>query len=108
MHHLLDNPADQLACQLRAAVLGVDHEKAARLSAEYTAAVRDQWIQLSAEQRAVSPLPQQSIELLAWVREMALMQHAMAAGHLAMVEGAGRRLAARALYLQTAALESRR
>lgn len=108
MPPLLDNPADQLACELRAAVLGVDHEKATRLSAQYTAAVRDQWTQLSAGERAVSPLPRQSMELLTWVREMALMQQAMAEAQLGMVEGAGRRLAARGLYLQTAALEAHR
>jgi hypothetical protein len=98
-----DNAAD-LARELRAAVLAGDHEKATRLTVEYAAALREHWMTLSAAQRAASALPKQSLELLGWVRDMTLMQQAMAAQHLAMVEKAGRYQTARASYLRSAAL----
>ncbi len=105
----LDKTApDDLARELRAAVLGSDHTKAARLSVEYTAAVQRHWTALSNGERAASSLPKLSIELLTWAREITLMQQAMAARHLSDVETACRQLTARALYLQTAALDSQR
>ena len=101
-------PSDRLACELRAAVLAGNHEKAERLTVEYSAALREHWSMLSQQERAASPLPKQSLELLTWVREMTLMQQAMAADHLAMAGRASRSLAARALYLQLASLDARR
>jgi hypothetical protein len=98
---------DDLARRLRAAVLASDHEKAERLTGEYAEAVREHWISLSAGERAASFVPKQSLELLGWVRDMTLMQQAMAAEQLAFVEQANRRLTARALYLQTSALDAR-
>jgi hypothetical protein len=109
MPQLLDKMAlDKLARDLRAAVLGSDHEKATRLTVEYSEALGQHWTLLSSEERALSALPKQSSELLNWAREMTLMQHAMAAGHLALVEKASRQLSARARYLQLAALDSGR
>jgi hypothetical protein len=99
---------DDLARELRAAVLASDHEKAERWTLEYAAALGRHWRSLSTRERAASSLPKQSLELLTWAREMTLMQHAIAAEHLSMVERAGRRLTARSLYLQSAALEARR
>ena|ERR1700689_378293 len=95
---------DNVARELRAAVLASNHEKATRLTAEYTVAVRAHWTTLSAQERAASTLPKQSLELLAWVREMTIMQQALAAHHLAAVEKASRYHTARALSLQSAAL----
>ena len=103
----MPQPPDNLARQLRAAVLASDHAKAARLAVEYTAALGEYWTTLSSAERAASPLPKQSLELLTWVREMTIMQQAMtAAASLALVEKASRYLTARALYLQSAALDS--
>jgi ferric iron reductase protein FhuF len=102
MRQLLDN----LARELRAAVLASDHEEASRLGAAYTEALARYWAQLSESDRAVSPIPQQSLELLAWVRQMTLMQHAMTGEQLAAVTEAARRENARALYLTTATLEA--
>jgi hypothetical protein len=99
---------DPVAHDLRAAVLASDHVKATRLAVEYGEAVRLQWMQLSAGERAASSLPKVSSELLTWAREITLMQQAMAASHLSEVEMAGRQLTARALYLQTAALDALR
>jgi hypothetical protein len=104
----MPQPPDNLSRALRAAVLASDHEKAERLTVEYTEALRQYWTALSPEERAASSIPKQALELLNWVREMTLMQQAMSAEHLSMVERASRHLAARALYLQTAALDARR
>ena len=98
--------SDKLACELRAAVLAENHEKAERLAAQYTDAVHLSWILLPAGERAVSPLPKQSLELLTWVREMTIMQQALAAQHLAVVEKASRYQMARALYLRSAAFDA--
>jgi len=100
----MPQPLDSLACQLRAAVLASDHEKASRLTVEYSAALAHFWTGLPKEERAASSLPKQSLELLNWVRDMTLMQQAMAAQHLALAQNANRRLTARALYLETSAL----
>jgi hypothetical protein len=96
--------ADNLARELRGAVLAGDHAKATRLTLEYSAALRQHWMTLSAGQRGASALPKQSLELLGWVRDMTIMQQAMAAQHLAMVQKAGRYQTARASYLRAAAL----
>ena len=92
---------DSLERELRAAVLANDHEKATRLTVEYTAALREHWEALTARERAASPLPKQSLELLAWAREMTIMQQALAAQHLAAVERASRYQTARVLYLRS-------
>jgi len=97
---------DNLARELRAAVLASDHEKATRLTVEYSAALQEDWRTLSAFERAASPLPRQSRELLTWVRDMTIMQQALAAQHLAAVDKACRYQTARALYLRSAALEA--
>ena len=101
----MPQPPDDLARELRAAVLASDHESATRLTLEYTEALRDHWSELSTAQQAASTLPKQSLELLNWVRDMALMHHAIASRQLAMVEAAQRNLAVRSLYSE-AALET--
>jgi len=98
---------DNLARELRAAVLANDHQNATRLTVEYSEALREYWMTLSAQERADSTLPKQSLELLTWVRDMTLMQQAMAAEHLAVVERASRYQAARLLYLRSAAVDAR-
>jgi hypothetical protein len=97
---------NQLASELRAAVLGSDHDQAARLADQYTAAVSRQWMLMSPADRASSGLPKQSRELLTWARDVAIMQHAMAATHLSAIETAHRYLTARANYLRSAALDA--
>jgi hypothetical protein len=104
----MPQPPDNLAHDLRAAVLASDHEEAARLTVEYTEAMGRHWMLLSDQERAASPLPKQSLELLTWVREMTMMQHALSAEHLSIIETASRYQAARALYTQSAALVDRR
>lgn len=108
MRPMPDNLApDRLAHDLRAAVLGGDHPAALRLVAEYTEALREYWTALPPAERAVSTVPQQSLELMKWVRDMTLMQRAMTGEHLRIVEKFMRYQTARAQYLQSAALDRR-
>jgi hypothetical protein len=100
----MPQPLDNIARDLRAAVLGGDHELAARLTEEYTGAVRIQWESMTADEREGSRLPRQSNELLTWARDVAIMQHGMAGQHLAALEMAHRYLSARANYLKAASL----
>ena len=100
----MPQPPDKLARQLRAAVLASDHEKATRLTVEYSTALREQWATLSPQERAASPLPKQSLELLTWVRDMTIVQQALATQHLALVAKASRYQTARSLYLRSATL----
>jgi hypothetical protein len=103
----MPQPPDNLAHQLRAAVLANHHEKATRLSVEYTEALRQYWMTLSTKERAASPVLKQSLELVKWAREMTIMQRAMAAQHLRVIDKAIRYRTARALYLQSPALDPR-
>ena len=100
-----DLDPNHLARELRGAVLGNDHVQAARLAEQYTAAVSRQWELMSPGERASSSLPKQSRELLTWARDVAIMQHAMAAMHLSAIEKAHRYLNARVHYLRSAALD---
>ncbi len=100
----MPQPLDNLAREFRAAVLGSDHNRATRLAEQYAQEVSRQWTHMSAAERASSGLPKQSSELLTWARDVAIMQHAMAATHLSAIDKANRYLAARANYLQSASL----
>ena len=98
---------DRIAHGLRAAVLAADHAKAMQLSTEYVEAVSQSWMALSSAERRTSQLPKQSLELLGWVREMTIMQRAMAGEQLRIAARASRYQTARAQYLQSAALATR-
>ena len=97
---------DNLARDLRTAVLGSDHNQAARIAEQYTAALSRQWELMSDAERASSSLPKQARELLTWAREMTLVQQALLAEQLSIVEKASRYLTARALYLRSAGLDA--
>jgi hypothetical protein len=97
-----DLAQDHLARELRAAVLGADHEQAGRLVEQYSAALSGQWALMSPAERASSGLPTQARELLTWARDVTIMQHAMAATHLSAIEKAHRYLTARTNYLRSA------
>jgi len=89
---------DDLAHDLRAAVLASDHPAATHLTVQYTEAVCRRWTLLTAQERSASPLPKQSLDLLTWVREMTLLQQGLTARHLAV---ASRYQNARAVYLRS-------
>lgn len=77
---------DKLAGELRAAILGGDHALANRIAQEYSEAVSRHWETLPPSDRAVSPLPQLARELLTWARGMTIVQRAIAADQLALVQ----------------------
>jgi hypothetical protein len=100
-------PQDKLAHELRAAVLAGDHAKATRVSAEYVEALRRYWMTLAPVERAASELPKLSLELLAWAREVTIVQRAMAGEELRIAAQSRRYQTARVRYLQSAALGMR-
>ncbi len=81
---------DKLSREFRSAVLGGDHDRAARLVSEYTSALRLFWESLPESERAGSLIPLQAQELLTWASGMAGVHRAMAAEQLAIIQKAGR------------------
>ncbi len=79
---------DKLAQELRSAVLGGDHALAGELASEYSAALGGLWESLPERDRAVSLIPRQASELLTWAHRMTLVQRAIAAAQLAVIEKA--------------------
>ena len=77
---------DKIAQEFRAAVLAGDHALAERLACEYSNELRDLWQSLPDSDRAISGLPAQASELLMWGRGMAIVQRAMLAEQLAVLE----------------------
>jgi hypothetical protein len=86
----MPQPPDKIASQLRAAVLAGDHGQAERLVQEYSGALQVFWRALPEAERTASPVPAQVRELLGWAREMTLVQRALTARHLEIVETASR------------------
>ena len=77
---------DNVARELRSAVLAADHVLAGRLASEYTKAVAEVWENLPQRERATSALPDQASELLRWARGMAIVQRAILGEQLAALE----------------------
>ena len=84
----MPQPLDELAREFRAAVLAGDHTLAGRLASEYAQALSHVWEALGEPERAASPLPAQANELLTWAREMTVVQRAMTAEHVAILDKA--------------------
>jgi hypothetical protein len=82
----MSEPLDRITLELRAAVLAGDHTAAQGLVFEYSDAVRQVWEELPEDQRTQSTLPATALECLTWVRGMTVVQRAMAAEQLAVVE----------------------
>jgi len=87
-------PLDALMLEVRSAVLAGDHVAVGRLAEEYAQALSHFWEPLSDVERANSTVPEQALQLLAWTREMAIIQRALTADHMAIVEKASRYLRA--------------
>jgi F0F1-type ATP synthase membrane subunit b/b' len=79
---------DKVARELRGAVLAEDHASAERLAGEYRAALEEAWRALPESARAASSLPQQARETLTWARGMTIVQRAMLAEELAILDKA--------------------
>ncbi len=77
---------DDLIEEFRLAVHAADHIRAGRLAGEYADTVRRLWEAMPEEERAHSPLPRTSRELLTWARGMTIVQRAIAGEQLAVVQ----------------------
>ena len=77
---------DELIPELRAAVLAADHARADRLACDYAEAVRQLWETLPEPERAASPLPRATRELLTWARGMTIVHRAIAGEQFAVVQ----------------------
>jgi hypothetical protein len=82
MHQALD----KIARELRSAVLAADHVLAGRLASEYREALADAWQSVPQSVRAASPLPAQASEMLTWARGMTIVQRAILAEQLAVLD----------------------
>jgi hypothetical protein len=74
--------------ELRAAVIAHDHARADRAVSRFGEVVRDYWESLPERERAISSLPARTRELLAWAREMTLIQRNLAADQFAALQKA--------------------
>jgi len=95
---LLASPADndlsgsleRASLELRAAVIAADHARAERAVTHYVEAVQQFWEALPEQERFSSQIPARTRELLAWAREMALIQRNLAADQYAVLQKARR------------------
>jgi hypothetical protein len=81
---------EQAARELRAAVMAVDHARAEGAVHRYVEAVRRSWEALPDQERAVSAIPARACELLAWARQMTLIQRNLATDQHRVLQKASR------------------
>jgi hypothetical protein len=74
--------------ELRAALIAADHVRAENAVSQYVEAVRQVWESLPEQERAGSTIHARTRELLAWAREMALIQRNLAADQYAVLQKA--------------------
>jgi hypothetical protein len=73
---------DKVSRELRTAVLGGDHVLAGQLASEYMGALGQLWESLPESERAAAR------DLLVWAHQMTVVQRAIAAAQLAVIEKA--------------------
>ena len=88
--NLLSGSLERASLELRAAVIAADHVRAERAVSHYVEAVRQVWEVLPEQERVASQIPGRTRELLAWAREMALIQRNLAADQYAVLQKARR------------------
>ena len=98
---------DKISRELRSAVLAGDQVRTGELAAEYVTAFERVWLSLTQSERAVSSLPQQVRELMAWIREVTIIQRSLNAQQLAIVENAIRYQPAGPLQSRSRAVQVR-
>jgi len=86
----LTGSLERASLELRAAVIAADHARAERAVSDYVEAVRQVWENLPEQERGSSQIPSRTRELLAWAREMALIQRNLAADQYAALQKARR------------------
>jgi len=77
---------DEIAQELRSAVLAADYALAGQLASEYTKSLAEYWQSLPEPERAASTLARQASELLTWARGMTIVQRAILGEQLAVLE----------------------
>jgi hypothetical protein len=82
----LSGTLERASLELRAAVIAADHARAERAVNHYVEAVQQFWEALPEQERVSSQIPARSRELLAWAREMALIQRHLAADQYAVLQ----------------------
>jgi hypothetical protein len=86
----LNGDLERAGRELRAAVLAVDHARAEAAVHRYVKAVRQSWEALPEQEREISSIPARACELLAWARQMTLIQRNLAADQYRAVQKASR------------------
>ena len=81
---------ERAARELRAAVIAADHTRAEGAVHRYVEAVRQSWEALPDHERGSSSIPARACELLAWARQMTLIQRNLAADQYGVVQKASR------------------
>jgi hypothetical protein len=81
---------DNISREFRAAILASDHALAGRLASEYAATIEQTWLSMPEAERATSCIPQLCDELLSWAHQMTVVQRALAADQLAVIQKACR------------------
>ncbi len=81
---------ERAARELRAAVIAADHARAEGAVHRYIEAVRQNWEALPDQERGNSSIPARACELLAWARQMTLIQRNLAADQYGVVQKASR------------------
>jgi hypothetical protein len=79
-------PPDKLSKKFRSAVLAGDHLGAEQLVLQYVEALREMWESLPERERAASLVPKHARELLAWARDVTIIQRALTHEQLAILD----------------------
>jgi len=86
----LSDSLEHASRELRAAVIAADHSGAELALSRYIETLRQVWEALPEQERGGSALPARVGELLAWTREMTIIQRALMADQLRVLEKASR------------------
>ena len=94
----LSGSLERASHELRAAVIAADHARAESAVSHYVESVRQVWESLPEQERASSQIPARTRELLAWAREMAVIQRNLAADQYSVLQKARRYHGAASLH----------
>jgi hypothetical protein len=86
----LSGDLDSASRELRAAVIAADHAGAELAVSHYVETLRLVWEVMPEQERRASVLPARARELLAWARGMTIIQRALTADQLGILEKASR------------------
>jgi hypothetical protein len=84
----LSGGLERASRELRAAVIAADHTGAELALAHYIETLRQVWEAAPEQERSGSALPVRVRELLAWTREMTIIQRALTADQLRVLQKA--------------------